>query len=583
MAEFAGTLVKHRKRLNEVVSVFARHGLAAWAARGGAIADIAPVESLVHHVVAPGEVEASDGERLLGALTELGTTYIKFGQMLSLRPDVVGEDIATELSKLQANVPPDPPGVGQRTVEEQLGKSVSELFGSFDPEPFASGSVAQVHRATLADGTAVAVKVLHDGAEVKVHEDIELMRAVAAYLEAEDPEVAQLRPTVLVAEFAAMMDAAIDLRQELSNLQRFQLNFADEHDVVVPTPYPELSREKVLTMAMISGRPFTDRASVEAAGWDVATLVHRAANVYLEMIFRDSLYHADPHPGNFLLPDAEHVAILDFGDVGRVTSQRRLQLETMVIAVGTRDVDSLVDVVLEMTTPPPGVDLVELRASIELWLNRYLLVGVGQLDMSGIMGSGMEVLHENKLVLPADLALLFRVVLQLQGLGQGVGTEVRVTELLRPYVSQMMAVRFDPRRIARQVGRSVRSWDHFVASLPDDLQAIMDQVRTGKVGVDFRVHDADHAVGRLVDGLVTAASVMAGAELISRRASPMLGPFSVPGLVAAGVGVLTWQRLLARRRTQRSWVSRARKLVQAAVQGAAAAAGPATSWLHRCQ
>jgi len=583
MAEFAGTLVKHRKRLNEVVSVFARHGLAAWAARGGAIADIAPVESLVHHVVAPGEVEASDGERLLGALTELGTTYIKFGQMLSLRPDVVGEDIATELSKLQANVPPDPPGVGQRTVEEQLGKSVSELFGSFDPEPFASGSVAQVHRATLADGTAVAVKVLHDGAEVKVHEDIELMRAVAAYLEAEDPEVAQLRPTVLVAEFAAMMDAAIDLRQELSNLQRFQLNFADEHDVVVPTPYPELSREKVLTMAMISGRPFTDRASVEAAGWDVATLVHRAANVYLEMIFRDSLYHADPHPGNFLLPDAEHVAILDFGDVGRVTSQRRLQLETMVIAVGTRDVDSLVDVVLEMTTPPPGVDLVELRASIELWLNRYLLVGVGQLDMSGIMGSGMEVLHENKLVLPADLALLFRVVLQLQGLGQGVGTEVRVTELLRPYVSQMMAARFDPRRIARQVGRSARSWEHFVASLPDDLQAILDQARTGKVGVDFRVHDADHAVDRLVDGLVTAASVMAGAELISRRASPMLGPFSVPGLVAAGVGVLTWQRLLARRRTQRSWVSRARKLVQAAVQGAAAAAGPATSWLHRCQ
>ncbi|HXR21847.1 MAG TPA: hypothetical protein VN786_04760, partial [Acidimicrobiales bacterium] len=175
--------------------------------------------------------------------------------------------------------------------------------------------------------------------------------------------------------------------------------------------------------------------------------------------------------------------------------------------------------------------------------------------------------HETAVMWPwsTATALLFRVVLQLQGLGQGVGTEVRVTELLRPYVSQMMAVRFDPRRIARQVGRSVRSWDHFVASLPDDLQAIMDQVRTGKVGVDFRVHDADHAVGRLVDGLVTAASVMAGAELISRRASPMLGPFSVPGLVAAGVGVLTWQRLLARRRTQRSWVSRARKLVQAAV------------------
>jgi len=235
----------------------------------------------------------------------------------------------------------------------QLGHPVSELFSSFDADPFASGSVAQVHRAALPDSTPVAVKVLHAGADAKVREDIELLQAIAQYLEQEDPDLAQVRPTVLVSEFSTMMDAAIDLRQELSNLQKFQANFAEEHDVVIPTPYPQLSREKVLTMAMISGYPFSDRASVEAAGWDVDTLVHRAAEVYLEMIFRDGLYHADPHPGNFLLPDGRHFAILDFGDVGRVTSQRKRQLEDMVIAVGARDVDSLVDVVVEMTTPPP--------------------------------------------------------------------------------------------------------------------------------------------------------------------------------------------------------------------------------------
>ena len=266
------------------------------------------------------------------------------------------------------------------------------------------------------------------------------------------------------------------------------------------------------------------------------------------MIFRDGLYHADPHPGNFLLPDDHHMAILDFGDVGRLTNQRRRQLESLVIAIGTRDVDSLIDVILELTTPPPDVDLSELRGDIEAWLNRYLLVGVGELDMNGIMSSGMKLLHDHRLVLPADLALLFRVLLRLQGLGRGVGTEVRVTELLQPYVRKMLAERFDPRRIARQVGRSVRSWDHFVAGLPDELQAILDQVRAGKLGVDFRIHDADHAIDRLVDGLVTAASILAGAQLISRRASPMVGSFSVPGLVAAGVGVVTWQRLVARRR-----------------------------------
>ena len=252
-------------------------------------------------------------------MTELGTTWIKFGQMLSLRPDVVGEDVATELEKLQADVPADPPGVAQRRVESELGDRRRRCIASFEAEPFASGSVAQVHRAVLEDGTEVAVKVLHDGADVRVKEDLELMAAIADYLEHEDPEIAQLRPTILVDEFATMMGAAIDLGEELANLQRFQLNFADEPDIVIPTPYPERSSHNVLTMSMISGRPFTDRASVEAAGWDVDELVHRAADVYLEMIFRDGIYHADPHPGNFLLPDGTHMAILDFGDVGRLT------------------------------------------------------------------------------------------------------------------------------------------------------------------------------------------------------------------------------------------------------------------------
>ena len=206
--------------------------------------------------------------------------------MLSLRPDVVGPDIADELTKLQATVPADPPGLAQALVERELGGPVGSLYGSFDPEPFASVSVAQVHRATLKDGT-LAVKVLHDGVERRVLEDLDLMQAVATYLEQEDAELAQLRPTLLIAEFSEMMHDAIDLSQELTNLQRFTANFAAEPDIVIPTPHPDLSRRRVLTMSMITGSPFTDRASVEAAGWEVEALVHRAADVYLEMIFRD--------------------------------------------------------------------------------------------------------------------------------------------------------------------------------------------------------------------------------------------------------------------------------------------------------
>ena len=504
-----------------------------------------------------------EGERLRGALVELSTTWAKFGQMLSLRSDLVGEEVALELTKLQAEVPADPPGVAHACVEAELGGSTDKLYASFDVEPFASGSVAQVHRATLTDGTEVVVKVVHDGADRKVLEDLDLMHALARYVESNDPELAQFRPTILVDEFAQMMQSAVDLRQELDNLQRFNTNFADEPDVVIPKGYADRSSGRVLTMSLIQGTTLDDRGTIEATGWDVDALVKRATELYLEMIFRDGIYHADPHPGNFLLPDGAHMAILAFGDVGRLSPQRRLQLESLVIAVVAKDVDELTDVILELTSPPADVDLPRLRSDIDAWMNRYLLAGVAQLDLAGLISSGMALMHTHRLVLPADLALLFRVLLRLQGLGRGIGTDVHVDELLRPYVAQMASERFDPRRLARRAGRTARSWEHLVADLPEELHAILEQIRTGDLGVDFRIHDADGAVDRIVDGLLASASVLASAQLLSRRAGPTIAGISLPGLVAAGVGVVTWQRLAAKRAGRRSMIGNARRLATA--------------------
>jgi ubiquinone biosynthesis protein len=560
MPGLPAALVRHHERLDEIGEVFTKYGFATWVQRGSGLVSARVMQGLIDRHVDPEIVAMSDGERLRRALTELGTTWLKFGQMLSLRPDVVGEDVAGELAKLQAAVPPDPTGLAQLLVERELDGSVSDLYRAFDPDPMASGSVAQVHRATLHDGTAVVVKVLHDGVEHRVLEDLELMEGIAGYLEHEDPGLAQLRPTVIVSEFSQMLHDAIDLSKELQNLQRFALNFVDEPDIIIPKPYPELSRRRVLTMSLISGAPFTERAAVEATGWDIEALVRRAADVYLEMIFRDSLYHADPQPGNLLLPDGSHIAILDFGDVGRISSMRKRQLEDMVIAAGTHDLDGLIDVIVEITTPPPTVDMNRLRSQIDAWLNRYLLIGVGHLDMAGIISTGMQLLHDNGLVLPADLSLLFRVMLELQGIGRELDTEVRVTELIEPYMKKLLAERFDPRRIARHAGRTFRAWDRLAASLPGDIDDIVEQIRTGKVGVDFRIHDSDGAVDQLVDGLVAAASVLASAQLISRRTGPTFGSISVPGVVAAGVGMLTWQRLIRRRHEHKTWVSRAREM-----------------------
>jgi len=555
MDELTEVLAKHRKRLGEIMTVLGRYGLADWADQEG----IAGVK-LARRLADPTLAALSPGERMRGAAVELGTTFIKFGQMLSLRPDAVGTEVAAELEKLQGSVPPDPPDVARRIVTQDLGSPLEKLFATFEADAMGSGSVAQVHAATLHDGTEVVVKVLHDGTERTVRDDLDLMRALAQYLEQQDPELARYRPTTIVSEFDRMMRGAIDLSQESTNLQRFTVNFADEPDVVIPTAYPNLSSRRVVTMRRLVGQPLADRATMEAAGWDVDTLVRRATEIYLEMIFRDSLFHADPHPGNFLLLEGRRIGILDFGDVGYVSAPRRAQLEDLVIAVGTRNVDDLIDTILEMTTPPPDVDVTQLRADIDIWLNRYFLSGVGHLDVTAILTSWTEMMHEHQLMLPADLAVLVRVLLRLQGLGRTVGTEVRITELLTPYLHQMLAARFDPERIARRAVRTARAWDHLIQTLPEQIAASLERLRSGQVGVDFRVRDVDGAVDRLVDGLLASASLLAAAQLIARKAGPTIGGVSVPGLGVVAVGASAWARIATRRQGHKSLVQRARSI-----------------------
>ena len=369
-------------------------------------------------------------------------------------------------------------------------------------------------------------------------------------------------PTMIVGEFSQMLHDAIDLSQELRNLQRFALNFADEPDIVIPTPYPELSRRRVLTMSLISGAPFSRSCGVEETGWDVEALVRRAADAYLEMIFRDSLYHADPQPGNLLLPDGSHIAILDFGDVGRISSMRKRQLEDLVIAAGTHDLDGFIDVIVEITTPPPSVDMNRLRSQIDVWLNRYLLIGVGQSRHGCDHQHGhASCCTTTASCCPADLSLLFRVMLQLQGLGRGL-QHGSPSHRVAPAVHEEVAGRTvrpaasrPPRRTNDSSAGTV--WPHPCPATSRRSSSRSAPVNSASTSVSTM---PDGAVDHLVDGLVAAAAVLASAQLISRRTGPTVGSISVPGAVAAGVGVLTWQRLVRRRRERKTWVSRAREL-----------------------
>jgi ubiquinone biosynthesis protein len=560
--DLAGVLFRHRERLKETANVLSRYGFARLADHAAEAGEPGIAGRILTRVADPELASMSAGQRLRGALSELGTTWIKLGQMLSLRPDLVGPDVSAELAQLQADVPPDPPGSAEQTIKTDLGRDVSEAFSSFEAAPMASASVAQAHRAALPDGTAVVVKVIHSGARARVLDDLELMRALAGYVESHDETLAAYSPSVVVDEFDTMMRAAVDLRQELANLQQFTANFADEPDIVIPTPYADLCGPDMLTMSLVTGKKVTGRDSVTATGWDVDELVRRASNVYLEMVFRDGIYHADPHPGNFLLPDGQHLAILDFGDVGRLTGPRKAQLEALLLAVGSRDVDELTDIVIDLTHAPADLDVDKLNGQIGTWLNRYLGGNIADLDMVGATNAGMQIMHSNRLTFPGDLALLLRVLVRLQGLGGALGAKVSLTELLQPYLQKMAAERLDPRTVGRRAVRSLRSWQRILADAPRTIRPLLQQLKDGTVHVELEVHDADGVADRLTDGLLGSASLLASAQLLSRGTGPRIGPVSAPGAIALAVGVVTWRRLVRGRAGYQSPLSRVQQLIR---------------------
>lgn len=566
VSDLFGVLVQQRLRLREIADVLGRYGLAGLAnhvaaAEGRTSQSVRYLASKAN----PELAEQSTGERVRGALGELGPTWIKFGQMLSVRADIVGAEVAGQLANLQRAVPADRPGYAEEVIRAELGAPVEEVFATFEEVPIASGSVAQVHRAGTHGGDLVAVKVLHEDVERRVRGDLELMKALADFLESVDPEIARYTPSLLVSQFEGLMRSAMDLTREASNLTRFRANFGREPDVVIPAPFLELSTSRVLTMELMTGGLLDDAASVERAGWAVDDLVHRTSKIFLDMIFRDGIYHADPHPGNFLLRAGE-IVILDFGDTGTLRPSSRTRLESLLIAVSEGGMDDITDAMLELTDAPRATDRAALGNEVSLVMAPYLGADTSELDISNFIGSILEVTHHSKLQLPSDLAMVLRVLTLLQGLCLRVDAKIDFVQLIRPYMVSAAHLHLDPGALSRRALRNLRRWDALLASLPEDLEDLAGRMRDGSMDVDLRLHDAEGNIDHLVDGLLVAALVVGASELISRGTKPAVVGFSVPGALAAGLGLLTYQRLQRRRSSYVNVPTRAIRLAQSIIK-----------------
>lgn len=526
---FAGDLV----RAADVARILVKYGLAAW------FTDInwQPIHDALKSQ--NGEILSDQlfEARVRLALTDLGTTFIKLGQMLSTRPDMIGEPMATELSKLQRHIPPDPPETAVKMVEEELGRPVSECFASFNAVAFASASIGQVHEATLKSGRRVVVKVQHPGIEGVIRRDLDILRFFAEIAQG-NQTLKRFQPVGLIHEFERAMLNELDFRRELRNLQAFRRNFAEDKTVVFPRPHPELTSGRVLTMDLVKGFRVTEEAKLDKLKIDRQELAKRGANAFIQMIFRDGFYHADPHPGNFVVLRSGRIGLIDVGLVGRIDEQSRMHIEDILVAAGDQDAERLTDGVLRIAGTPHHFDRKMLSADLAELFQEYGDQPVGEFDVGGMLREVTDILHRHALILPGRISMLIKCLILLEGTGRLLSPTFSLASLLDPWRSDFVTRRFSLQARLKKLTRIYADWERLAQSIPRVIFGAIDRLENGKFAIRLEHRNLKSAVNRLVGGLFICSLLLSSALLISRNVPPTAWGISIPGAIGYVVALL---------------------------------------------
>lgn len=528
------------KRFAEIVKVLGHYGLAGFVGKN----DPEFVQKLF--VTSDGEQlsKLSLGERLCRAFGELGPTFVKLGQMLSTRPDIVGPEVAAELAKLQSGTPADPPEVVRATFVSELGRPPEEVFAEFDATALASASIGQAHAARLADGTQVIVKIQHPGIEDTVTEDMDILDALAGLAERYDEELAQFQPRAAVAEFRRTLTRELDFGREANNLETFARNFEGDEQVHFPAAYRETSSRRVLTMERLIGYSVADQARLDADGVDRRAFAMEGANLYLDMIFRDGVYHADPHPGNVFVLAGGVVGLLDFGMVGRLDGALREDLEDALMALNDSDGEELTRVVMRLGSTPPDLDRQALRADLEDYIGEYGAADIARVNLSGALNDLIEIVRRNKILLGANVSMLLRVLILLEGTSRSLDRNFSLAEVLQPYAAKIVQRRFGPKGLLLETRRRARDWGRLFDRAPRELSDILGRVSEGKFDVNLEHRRLDPSVNKLVTGILAAALFLGSTTVLAAAIPPLVRGVSVFGVVGVVVSLWLGARLL---------------------------------------
>ncbi len=552
MWETLGT-VRDLGRLQDIASVLIRWGFGDVVKRMGMAGVLEKAGRLLHwQAVEEGRLRMDVPTRLRCTLQDLGPTFVKLGQVLATRVDLLPPAWIDELGKLQNAVPALPWDAVLPQLREDLGAEPEAVFARVEHEPLAAASLAQAHRAWLADGSAVVLKIRRPGIRDTVEADLRLLKHLAVIVEKNLPELRRYHPQRIVQQFSASLRRELDFAAECRNAERIAHNFAGRDDIVIPQVYWQWTCERLNVQECLEGVPGRDLAAVDAMGLDRVQLARTGAGLVLKMVLEDGFFHADPHPGNiFYMPDGA-IGVIDFGMVGRVTEQRRFQIVRLLHGLVVHDSAAVAEVLADWTEENNDIDEVRLQESADVFVDQYRGVPLKDLRMGAMLGDVTAMLREHGLSLPADLALMIKAFLTLEGMGRQLDPDFDMASEARPYLERAMLERFAPDVLVRRGRRTLSGLVDLLRDMPRDVHRLLQSARRGKLQMHIEVdtlrafgEQVDRAANRLTMGIITASLVIGSSIVmnsvgggVSNRWLMALGVLGFVGAALCGVWIL---------------------------------------------
>lgn len=535
-------------RLHEIAGVFIRHGLGDAVRRLGLADTLAQTGHVLHWEHADELARLEPPVQLRRALEELGPTFVKLGQVMAGRADLFGPEWITEFSKLHSRVRAVPMEALRPQLREDLGGEPEDLFAWFDAEPLAAASIAQVHRARLHDGTEVVLKIRRPAIREVIEADLRLLERLLPLAEAQWPALKPYRPRLLVRQFAQSLRRELDLAGECRAAERIAANLAPLPEIVIPRVHWAWTGERLNVQDHIEGIPGEDLERVSREGLDRALLAQRGAHAVLKMIIEDGFFHADPHPGNVIYLPGNRIAFIDFGMVGRVSPRRREDLLQLLLGLVERRPQAVADVLLDWTGEQSVAQLATLEDEIEAFVDQYHGAPLAQLKLGQMLADVTRILREHHLALPADLALLIKAFISLEGMGRGLDPNFHMASEALPLLRQMVRARYQPKVLAKRSWQALRLMLEELGRLPGDVSKLLRRARQGQVQVGIEVahlrrvgDQIDRAASRLSLSLVVAALIIGSSIVMTVGGGPtLLGlpAFGLLGFLGAVIGGL---------------------------------------------